>query len=244
VAFRALAEERAARAIGYVMACAPDSTTMEFYATQLFDETRHAMIFRNHLQNLGVSEKDVPEMIELLAGGDRETILNPLEEFGLPIVRDNYDFIGGVVLLTVLVEGFLAPSFELSERKWRPLDPVMADMEKGAGIDEVRHLSVGSSIIREHLDTHPQDKERLLDLVRGGMMMWAALPVFDQLGRWEALFQEGMMAHADLIGDYEIWPGQKLIDSTPEDRMQKALELTGMVHTTRLMDMGLGEALM
>jgi hypothetical protein len=114
VAFRALAEERAARAIGYLMACAPDSTTMEFYATQLFDETRHAMIFRNHLQNLGVPEKDVPEVIEQLAGGDRETILNPLEEFGLPIVRDNYDFIGGVVLLTVLVEGFLAPSFELS----------------------------------------------------------------------------------------------------------------------------------
>ncbi len=244
VAFRALAEERAARAIGYVMACAPDSTTMEFYATQLFDETRHAMIFRNHLQNLGVAEKDIPEVIERLAGGDRETILNPLEEFGLPIVRDRYDFIGGVVLLTVLVEGFLAPSFELSERKWRPLDPVMADMEKGAGIDEVRHLAVGSSIIREHLDAHPEDKPRLIELVQGGMMMWSALPVFDQLGRWEALFQEGMAAHADLIGDYEIWPGQKLIDSTPEDRMQKALELTGMVHTTRLMDMGLGEALM
>jgi alkylation response protein AidB-like acyl-CoA dehydrogenase len=243
VAFRALAEERAARAIAYVVACAPDSTTMEFYATQLFDETRHAMIFRNHLLNLGVPEKEVPQVIEELAAHDRETILNPLEEYGLPIVRDQHDFIGGVVLLTILVEGFLAPSFELSERKWRPLDPVMADLEKGAGIDEVRHLAVGSSIIREHLVNKPEDKPRLIELVQGGMMMWAQLPVFEQLARWEALFQEGMMAHKDLIGDYEIWPGAKLLETSPEDRMQKALELTGMVHTTRLIDMGLGEAI-
>ena len=244
VAFRALAEERAARAIGYVVACAPDSTTMEFYATQLFDETRHAMIFRNHLQNLGVGEKEIPEVIEQLTKLDRETILNPLEEVGLPIVREHHDFIGGVVLLTVLVEGFLAPSFELSERKWRPIDPVMADMEKGAGIDEVRHLAVGSSIIREHLGSHPEDKERLLDVVRNGMMLWAQLPVFDQLARWEALFQEGMAQHADLVGDYEVWPGRRLIDTTPEERISKALELTGTVHMTRLTDMGLGEALM
>ncbi|HET8658508.1 MAG TPA: hypothetical protein VFM55_05870 [Micromonosporaceae bacterium] len=244
VAFRALAEERAARAIGYVVACAPDSTTMEFYATQLFDETRHAMIFRNHLQNLGVGEKEIPEVIEQLTKADRESILNPLEDVGLPIVREHHDFIGGVVLLTVLVEGFLAPSFELSERKWRPIDPVMADMEKGAGIDEVRHLAVGSSIIREHLGNHPEDKERLLDVVRSGMMLWAQLPVFDQLARWEALFQEGLAQHADLVGDYEVWPGRRLIDTTPEERIQKALELTGTVHMTRLTDMGLGEALM
>ncbi|HET8681909.1 MAG TPA: hypothetical protein VFM54_08555, partial [Micromonosporaceae bacterium] len=244
VAFRALAEERAARAIGYVVACAPDSTTMEFYATQLFDETRHAMIFRNHLQNLGVGEKEIPEVIERLTKADRESILNPLEDVGLPIVREHADFIGGVVLLTILVEGFLAPSFELSERKWRPIDPVMADMEKGAAIDEVRHLAVGSSIIREHLGSHPEDKERLLDVVRNGMMLWAQLPVFDQLARWEALFQEGLAQHADLVGDYEVWPGRRLVDTTPEERIQKALELTGSVHMTRLTDMGLGEALM
>lgn len=239
VAFRALAEERAARALGYLMACAPDSTTMEFYATQLVDETRHAMIFRNHMTNLGISETDIPDVIERLAGEDRQTILQPIEDFGLPIVRDNDDFYGGVVLLTVLVEGFLAPSFELSERKWRPLDPVMADLEKGAAIDEVRHLAVGTSIIREYLESHPQEKRRLLDVVARGMAMWTELPVYDQLRRWEAPFQAGMRQHADHIGDYEIWPGRRLIDTTPEERIQKAMELTGSVHSTRLMEMGL-----
>jgi alkylation response protein AidB-like acyl-CoA dehydrogenase len=243
VAFRALAEERAARAIGYLVACAPDSATMEFYATQLLDETRHAMIFRNHLRNLGVSEKDVPEVIEQLAAEDRRTILTPIEDLGLPIVRDKHDFIGGVVLLTVLVEGFLAPSFELSERKWRPLDPVMADMEKGAGIDEVRHLAVGTSLVREHLRDHPEDTGRLLELVQRGMAMFLTLPVYNQLGRWEELYQQGLADRADIVGDYEIWPGRRLVDTTPQERIQKASEITNAVHRTRVTDMGLGAAL-
>ncbi|MFI6822763.1 hypothetical protein ACIBJE_17680 [Micromonospora sp. NPDC050187] len=243
VAFRALAEERAARAIGYIVACAPDSTTMEFYATQLMDETRHAMIFRNHLRNLGVDERDVADVIAQQTAADQAGILDPLEELGMPIVRDQQDFLGGVVLLTILVEGFLAPSFELSERKWRPLDPRMADMEKGAGIDEVRHLAVGTSIIREHLHQHPDDKERLVELIRGGMRLWEQLPVADQLNRWENWFQEGIAPHVAMIGDYEIWDGRRLVDTTPEERIQKALEVTSTVHSTRLTDMGLGRAL-
>lgn len=243
VAFRALAEERAARAIGYLVAYAPDSTTMEFYATQLLDETRHAMIFRNHLRNLGVREQDIPEVIEQLAAEDRRTILRPIEDLGLPIVRDQHDFIGGVVLLTVLVEGFLAPSFELSERKWRPLDPVMADMEKGAGIDEVRHLAVGTSLVREHLYNHPEDTGRLLELVQRGMAMFLTLPVYKQLGRWEELYQQGLADHTDVVGDYEIWPGRRLVDTTPQERIQKASEITNAVHRTRITDMGLGAAL-
>ncbi|MEU8265198.1 hypothetical protein AB0C02_31895 [Micromonospora sp. NPDC048999] len=243
VAFRALAEERAARAIGHLVACAPDSTTAEFYATQLMDETRHAMIFRNHLRNLGVDEHDVAAVIAEQTATDKATILDPLEELGMPIVREQQDFVGGVVLLTILVEGFLAPSFELSERKWRPIDPRMADMEKGAAIDEVRHLAVGTSIIREHLSQHPDERERLVALIRDGMRLWEQLPVADQLTRWENWFQEGIAPHRAMIGDYEIWDGRRLVDTSPEERIQKAVEVTSIVHSTRLTDMGLGRAL-
>lgn len=243
VAFRALAEERAARAIGYIVACAPDSATMEFYATQLLDETRHAMIFRNHLRNLGIAEHEVAAVIAAQTADDQRGILDPLEELGIPIVRDKQDFLGGVVLLTILIEGFLAPSFELSERKWRPLDPRMADMEKGAGIDEVRHLAVGTTIIREHIQRHPDERDRLVEIIRGGMRLWEQLPVADQLTRWENWFQEGIEPHRELIGDYEVWDGRRLIDTTPQERIQKALEVTTTVHSTRLTDMGLGRAL-
>ena len=161
----------------------------------------------------------------------------------MPIVREQQDFVGGVVLLTILVEGFLAPSFELSERKWRPIDPRMADMEKGAAIDEVRHLAVGTSIIREHVQRHPDEKERLVGLIRDGMRLWEQLPVSDQLTRWENWFQEGIAPHLATIGDYEVWDGRRLVDTTPEERIQKAVEVTSIVHSTRLTDMGLGRAL-
>jgi hypothetical protein len=207
------------------------------------DETRHAMIFRNHLRNLGVPEHDVAAVIAQQTATDKATILDPLEELGMPIVREQQDFIGGVVLLTILVEGFLAPSFELSERKWRPIDPRMADMEKGAAIDEVRHLAVGTSIIREHLKQHPDERERLVELIRVGMRLWERLPVADQLSRWENWFQEGIEAHRATIGDYEIWDGRRLVDTSPEERIQKAVEVTSIVHSTRLTDMGLGRAL-
>jgi hypothetical protein len=53
-AFRTLAEERAATSLAYIVLDAPDLACHEFYATQLIDETRHAMVFREHLVDLGI----------------------------------------------------------------------------------------------------------------------------------------------------------------------------------------------
>ena len=58
-------------------------------------------------------------------------------------------------MLTVLVEGVLAPAAELSERKWRLLDPAAAEIERAAGIDEIRHLTVGSAVVKHYLDSRP-----------------------------------------------------------------------------------------
>src|SRR3954452_716751 len=44
-AFRAIAEEKATRAIAYIAANAPDLNTMEFYTTQMIDEARHSRVF-------------------------------------------------------------------------------------------------------------------------------------------------------------------------------------------------------
>jgi hypothetical protein len=239
-AFRSLAEEKATRAIAQLVALAPTTDVMEFYATQLLDEARHAMVFRSHLIELGVAdEQTLPEVVESLAGADRDSVLNPLEEFGLALAADPPDFIGGVVALTVLVEGVLAPSAELSERKWRPLDPAAADIERGAGIDEIRHLSVGSWIARDHLQRHPDDKPRILQLITTGMTLWDELPVKELVYARELLFQEGLQAHADVVGDYEIWPGRRLIDTSAEERLLTALDWSQAMQQTRLEYMGL-----
>jgi hypothetical protein len=52
-----------------------------------------------------------------------------------------------------------------------------------------------------------------------------------------------MLQHADAIGEYEIWPGRRMIDTTAEDRIQTTFELTAKIQQNRLTDMGLGEAM-
>lgn len=242
-AFRAVAEEKAARALSYLVAIAPDIETMEFYTTQVFDEARHAMVFRNHLLALGVPADRLFDAIDEFAGEDVGSILIPLEDYGLEVMRDRADFVGGVVMMTVILEGALAPAAELSERKWRPLDPAAADIDKGAGIDEIRHLAVGAAIAKQYLIEHPEDKGRVVELIRSGMGMWADLPVHHMVYRREKLFQRGIEQHADVIGDYEIWPGRRLIDTTPAERQDTADRWSTQMKETRLRYMGLEEAL-
>lgn len=240
-AFRSIAEEKATRALTDLVDTAPTTATMEFYATQLVDEARHSRVFKGHLVELGVPLEDLDETVERVAGLDRDRVLVPLEDFAAP-VRTASDFIGGVVILTVLVEGVLAPAAELSERKWRPLDPAAADVERAAGIDEIRHLAVGSATVREHLSQFPQDKARLEEFVRKGRELWEGLPIFDMLVRREEKFQAGMQQFADVIGDYEVWSGRRLIDTTPEERILAAGTWAAQMQDSRLAYMGLNTA--
>ena len=239
-AFRSIAEEKATRALSYLVLHAPDVDTMEFFATQLIDEARHSAVFRGHLLELGVPKDELGATIEQAAGEDREKILVPLEDFGLPLGRDAGDFIGGVCVLTVLVEGVLAPAAELSELKWRLLDPAAAEIERAAGIDEIRHLTVGSAVISQHLQANPGELPRLKDLIERGRALWAGLPVLDMILRREKLFQEGMQQLGHIVGDYELAPGQRLIDSTPEERLMMAATWSMELQDSRLSAMGLG----
>lgn len=242
-AFRSVAEEKAARALSYLVPIAPDVDTMEFYTTQVLDEARHAMVFRNHILSLGVPEANLWQAIEAFAGADVRDVLAPLEELGLKVMRDDADFLGGVVLMTIIIEGALAPAAELSERKWRPLDPAAAEIDRGAGIDEIRHLTVGAAIAKQYLAAHPEEKERTLELIARGMHMWTVLPVQELVARREVLFQRGLEQQADVVGDYEIWPGRRLVDTTPQERTATADKWSQEMKASRLTYIGLEEAL-
>lgn len=243
LSFRAIAEEKATRAISYIVVTSPDVDTMEFFATQMIDEARHSRVFRGHLMELGVPESELYSTIEAISGADSRAVLVPLEDFAFPMMRDQRDFIAGVVVLTILVEGVLAPSAELSERKWRLLDPAGAEIERGANIDEIRHLTVGSAVVREYLLAHPDEKPRVLDIINRGRALWAGLPTADVIMKRELLFQEGLQQHADVVGDYEIWPGKRLIDTTPEERLVAAETWSMEMQNSRLQYMGLPEAI-
>ncbi|MFG2487960.1 VlmB-like protein [Streptomyces virginiae] len=240
--FRHLAEEKAARALSFLVFHAPGTDDLEFFATQLVDEARHARIFREHLLRVGLDTAQIEAEVARTAATTAAAVLDPLEEFGLQVLRDQGDFYGGVLVLTVLVEGVLAPAAELSERKWRPLDPAAALVERGANMDEIRHLAVGSSVVRRYLTDHPEQRPRLLEIVTEGRRLWEELPMQEVLFRRESLFQEGMAEHAALIGDYEIWPGRRLVDTGIQERMEAAARWSQETQDTRLAHMLLSDA--
>jgi len=240
-AFRSIAEEKATRAISYMVASAPDVDTMEFFGTQLIDEARHSRVFRSHLLELGVPKTELFDTIERISGEDSRRILVPLEDFALPMVRDQRDFIAGVVILTILVEGVLAPAAELSQRKWRVLDPAAAEIERGANIDEIRHLTVGAAVVRQYLLDHPEETARVREIISRGRELWAQLPTAEVIIKRELCFQEGLEQQAGVVGDYEIWEGKRLVDSTPEERLLAANTWSMEMQNSRLRYMGLAE---
>lgn len=240
-AFRSLTEEAATKACALVAAAADDVAGLEFYTTQALDEARHAQVFRDHLLDLGIAAGDVRSTIESFAGADRDRILEPLWSWGVPAFQGA--FVNGVAIVTILLEGVLAPTTELSERKWKPISPATADVERGACVDEIRHLAAGSWFIRHHLTEHPEDKQSLIDLLIEGRRLWDELPTVEVIVKRETLYQEGIEQHADRIGDYEIFPGRKLIETTVEERLLMALKWSQEVQAQRLEYMGLSEVI-
>ena len=237
--FRALAEERATRAIALLLPIAPDSLSLEFFITQIVDEARHASAFRGHLLDLGLSPDQVRSLLDELSLGPARAILDPLEEFARSVLAGPSAFLGGVVVLTILVEGVLAPAAELSERKWKLLDPAAAGIERGAAMDELRHLTVASEFVRRAVLKDPGWKPMLLDIVQRGFALWQRLPMKELLFRRESLFQSGMRDHAVALKGYEIWSDKLLLDSTPEERMGAAAAWSETTQRARLQYMEL-----
>ncbi|CAM5425750.1 VlmB-like protein OS=Streptomyces alboniger OX=132473 GN=CP975_22915 PE=4 SV=1 [Streptomyces alboniger] len=237
--FRGLSEEIATRLLGHYVSLAPGVPEMEFYATQLIDEARHARVFRNHLVELGEPAGTLLKDIDEMSADYRERVLNPVVDFTLDIVRDQQDFPGAVAVFAIVIEGVLAPAAELSERKWTPLSPATGEISRGTAIDEIRHLTVASTILRDHIVAHPEYRPRLMEILRAGVKLWDEVPDREFVIHREELFQKGMADHADKIGDYEIWPGVRMLDTTPEQRYDMAEQWTDEMAESRMAYMGL-----
>ncbi|MBB1244473.1 VlmB-like protein [Streptomyces durbertensis] len=240
--YRSLAEEIATRLLAHYVDRAPGVPELEFYATQMIDEARHARVFRNHLAELGMPRDTLVADIAAMSADYRRRVLDPVEAFTLDIVRDQGDFAGGVAVFTIVIEGVLAPAAELSERKWDRLDPAAAELSRTAAIDEIRHLAVGSSILRDHLVAHPEYRPRLLEILHAGRKLWDEVPDREFVIHREELFQQGMEQHADVVGDYELWPGRRMLDTTPEERYDTAERWTDEMAEVRMAYMGLEDA--
>ncbi|MGH3433034.1 MAG: VlmB-like protein [Thermocrispum sp.] len=239
-AFQAIAEEKATRALTTVIGTAPDLTTMEYYATQLVDEVRHGRMYRGLLTEMGIAPDALAGTITACAGADADAVVSPVEEFGLTVMANYQDFHRGVLMVTVLVEGVVAPITELSEQRWRPVFPAMAQLLRTANTDELRHLAVGGTIVRRHLTEHPERRAELMDVVQQGRELWAGLPMSELQLKAETVFQQGIEQHAGLVGDYEIWDGRRLLDTTAEERVEVGRRWSTALQEERLHYMLLG----
>lgn len=241
--YRSLDEEAATRVLAHYVAESPGIPELEFFTTQMTDEARHHMIFRNHLLNLGMPAAGLMDFIRSTGARYQKEILAPIQQFATTIVRDEKDFVGAVVSFAIIIEGVLAASTELSERKWGVLDPVAGEIARGAAIDEIRHLTVGSSYVREHLLRHPEDRPHVLQVLRRGRELWEQLADEEFVMEREELFQEGMQPHRKALADYELFPGRRLIDTTPKERWDLAAKWNDDLADARLEYMGLPEAI-
>ncbi|WP_030807207.1 hypothetical protein [Streptomyces sp. NRRL S-337] len=239
---RSVAEEQGTRALAHYVVGATNVEEMDFFATQLIDEARHSMVFRNHLVEMGVPADQLHSTIAKLSVDYRREVLDPILDFAVRAVRDEGDFIGAVAVFTIIIEGVLAPAAELSERKWNVIDPAASAIARGAAIDEIRHLTVGSSIVRRHLQKYPDSRGRLMDIIKRGRELWDDIPDKKYIMEREHLFQDGMHQHAALIGDYEVWPDKRLLETTAEERYHMAERWTDKMAAARLEYMGLPEA--
>jgi hypothetical protein len=239
--FNALAEEKAVRSITRLIAITPDLPTLEFYVTQLVDETRHGSSYRHHLTEIGIRRQDVDKTIRTYAEFADAALLTPLQEFGFHALEKEDPFHSAVLVLTLLVEGVIGPLTELAARKWHPLDLAASQVHLGANADELRHLAVGSEIIRRRVSDSPESRETLLDLLHQGQDLWASLPMRKIQVMQEAMFQQGLEQHADHIGNYEIWDGTRLIDTTPEQRVETAHRWVEEIQHARLRHMLLAD---
>lgn len=240
--WRSAAEDKATRVLSHFVAGAPGVPEMEFYATQVLDEARHSMVFRNHLVEMGVAAGELHQTIAAMSADYTREVLDPIAEFAVRTVRDEGDFVGAVAAFTIVVEGALAPAAELSERKWNRLDPAAGEIARGSAIDEIRHLTVGSSIVKEHLIRHPEYRSRVIEIITAGRELWDGVPSRKYTLQREELFQVGMHEHAELLAGYEVFPGRALLDTTAEERYDLAEEWSDQMTGARLAYMGLADA--
>ncbi len=236
--FRALSEELATRLLGHYVTIAPGIPEMEFYATQLIDEARHARVFRQHLVDLGIPQTTLLKDIEEMARDYRKRVLDRwwTSPWTSSATRPTSP---AASACSPSSSRRPRPAAELSERKWTPLSPATGEISRGTAIDEIRHLTVASTILRDHVIRHPEYTPRLLEILRSGVKLWDEIPDREFVIHREELFQEGMFAHADLIGDYEVWPGVRLLDTTAEQRYDMAERWTDEMAEVRMEYMGL-----
>jgi len=208
-------EEVALRVSGALTRCAPDPDGLNFAAQQTLDEARHLEVFAGRLERsraaAGISGGDPTEAI----------LIPPLRRFVERCyeVADGGSFVEGLALVTLVMEGLAYPLYAYEERYWKPVDPFMAALIRGAFVDETRHVHMGADLVRRHVSGDPSLRARvrrtcsearaLLDEVFGYYVK-TFVRTFDAVAR----------RHGDLFAGAELAPGKSIVETPYEEQVR------------------------
>lgn len=240
LSFKSICEYEATKGLLLLADKAPNYVNFDYLLTQVFDEGVHAKLFREHLLRIGFSNsKDVARHMEELLQDHLKNIISPLRAYFDQWMTRKEHYLAGVLIVTVVLEGVLAPTSELSEVKWYPFDRAASATQARANIDELRHLTVCANIVKELIESDSTLKSAAHECINEGLALWHEVSLSDFYVERETLYQQGMEQHKHLIEGYELYDGLLLSESTVESRLELSNFLVDEMQQSRLKYMGL-----
>jgi len=116
------------------------------------------------------------------------------------------------------------PLYSYEERYWKPVDPYLARLVRGAFIDETRHVAFGAGVVRTLLLDDPARRAKAAALCAEARL--AMREVFSFYVReFVSLFDSVARLHPEVFADAEMAPG-RLITATPYE------EQVAMIHAS------------
>jgi hypothetical protein len=218
-------EEAALRVSGALVRRAPSERALAFCAQQTLDEARHHELFARRLQ------------LSTAAWGTRPSdgiLIPPLRRF-LELcyeVADRGDFVEGLVLTNLVLEGMAYPLYAYEQRYWAPVDPYLARLIASAFADETRHVAFGAALVKESLGD-PATRARVQRLTDDARQVMGE--VFTHYVRkFVGLFDAVARRHRALFATAEFQPGRRLAD-TPYDEQIACIRRSIDVEHARLL---------
>jgi hypothetical protein len=225
-------EEVALRVSGALVRRAPSAEALAFTSQQTLDEARHHELFARRL---------AASIAASGARGAADILIPPLRKF-LDLcyeVADRGDFVEGLVLTNLVLEGMAYPLYGYEERYWAPVDPYLARLIRSAFADETRHVAFGAALVRGALDGDAAARARVQRLVDDARQVMGEVFAY-YVRKFVGLFDAVARRHAALFAAAEFEPGRRLADTPYEEQIACIRQSIDREHGRLLLRAGLG----
>lgn len=206
-------EEVSLRVSGALSRRAPTLDALRFAAQQTLDEAHHHEVFHRRLA-----------LASEAAGAEITTepiLIPPLQRFidRCYEVADSGAFVEGMVLTNLVLEGMAYPLYAYEERYWKPVDPYLAALVRGAFTDETRHVAFGARLVRSLLRDDAGARARAAALCAEARL--AMGEVFDfYIREFVGAFDAVARLHPALFAGAEFVPGHRIAETPYQEQVE------------------------